>query len=494
MGGKKMYRLSRALAALLLAGWPLGAFAQFSAGAGVTVVSIDRPVEPAHDSYLVSTFKVLVGNAQVTSNTAPSVLAQLFSSLVLKNAKALALTVKFGDLPEVPMLLVERTSSGEFRQHILLESSPIPVLRFPGGGDRLTVRMRYTNNNDSRLLESIAGLVEDVGRSFGGIPVSLLTASTTRNAKQIDGIIARTFSPAQEYQISLDLSENFLRFKRQTTFTFFDRATRDGGARPLARLDILFEDKGSLFWLRPFDREAGSHGAFENPSHLTFLTWKAGPHAMSLNETMVKNVAFQKMYGTDTTADQYVAGCRATKVALLTLGLNEADVLFAYWAAVKSADVRKFEECPSEEDRARMAEPYGLQIALVPRTPVNSWEAHYKPTLDKFVAAVKSGSKLTEVASDVIVFEQKVPVFEGVEVAKAQLLLTDQFEALLSRSKPTEVAGIIPTENGEALIRTIKIGQNTYSAAIGMVLEVASVGPPQIVVGKVKRVTLLPKF
>ena len=449
-----------------------------------------RPTPAQPDTYLVPRFGVYVGGTRVTDSSPDSVLLRLFSATgIWKDAKALAITVQFSGMPEIPVLAVNRTGNS-FKQASIHNVPLTPSLQYPGTARVMTVRYRYSTETTTDIAKLMAAATE-ISTAIAGAPVAFLANPlVTKAGKEIDTILAAAFKVDQSYSFEIGLNTKLIQHVERLELVYYDRAFSNPSATPIATLVIALDMEKSLF------HTPDSKGQFPHANEGQILNGKLGREQSAYDYLKANSNAFVSMIGPNATPEQYYAGCDSIRIPISVMGLTPPDQSMLMWAAAMSSPAKKSDKCPTSSERKKMS-TLGLPAIEDEGQVGGDYAVHYKPTLDTLVNVFKNKHSLTSVANDDIRIYQTAQVLPDVPLNSQQYLSPNDVDAKLSKLTIPTCCGWGAYNDGvpgEFLLTNVIIDGKKYHVLVRMQIVQVAAGPPAVRKALVTRLSFQPGF
>jgi hypothetical protein len=421
----------------------------------------DKPVP--REAYLIPRFTVLIDNAPVTNATPDSVFSRVFSFATGTQTRALVITAQFNDLPEMPLLVVERTAN-TFKQHSVIGRSVTPALLYPANGRRLTLRMRHSMTFNAPAITKFLGLASTLSAGMLSAPVGLLPAGLAVNTKDIENTIDSIFSTQQEYRFDLELSDTLVKEIEKLQFYFYDRTKTAKGSTVMAIVEIDLETRPSLFM------DPDANGKYADVSASKVLARELG--ATTLNKKLSEIPQFAATRLTTTTAAQYVEGCTAVRQPLYSFGMTDVDVSLAYYSVVATSEVIQPNICPRPDEQARMTTVYGLpplKAKLPGGAAVDEWTQYYKDPMETFAKAATGQGTYGDILSNTVIVKQYGGKLLDLPLDEVQRLSPREFEQKIAKAELSALGEFEYLRNGEVTALTVvaKNGRYRLDATFG---------------------------
>jgi hypothetical protein len=453
-------KLGVAALAVGLLGSANGVFGQaLSIGDSVNLFHIprDEKQEPVgREAYLIPRFTVLIDHAPVTDSSPDSVFARLFSFATGTQTRALIITAQFNNLPEMPLLVVERTANS-FKQHSVIGRSVAPALLYPANGRRLLLRMRHSVAYNAPAITKYLGLASTLSAGMLNAPIGLLPAGLAVDTKDIEHTISSIFSTQQEYLFDVELSDTLVKANRRLDFVFYDRTKTKAGASAMATVEIDLETRPSLFM------DPDANGKYADVSASKVLSRELG--ITTLNKKLSEIPQFAATRLTNTTAAQYTEACAAVRQPLYSFGMTDVDVSLAYYSVVATSEVIQPNGCPRPDEQARMTTVYGLP-PLTAKLPagavVDEWAQYYKAPMETLAKAATGQGQYGDILGRTIIVRQYGAKLLDLPLDEEHRLSPGAFEQKMAKAEVSEIGEFEYLRNGEVTALTVVAKNGRY--------------------------------
>jgi hypothetical protein len=398
----------------------------------------------------------LIDHAPVTNSTPDSTFSRIFSFATGTKTRALVITAQFNDLPEMPLLVVERTSNN-FKQHSVIGRSVTPALLYPANGRRLALRMRHSMTFSAPAIAKYLGLASTLSAGMLNAPIGLLPAGLAVDSKDIEYTISSMFSTQQEYLFDVELSDTLVKENEKLQFYFYDRTKTAPGANVMAIVEIDLETRPSLFM------DPDGNGKYTDVSASKVLARELG--TTTLNKKLSEIPQFAATRLTTTTAAQYVEACTAVRQPLYSLGMTDVDVSLAYYSVAATSEVIQPNVCPRPDEQARMMTVYGmppLKAKLPAGSTTDEWTQYYKDPMEAFAKAATGRAKYGDLLSDTIIVQQYGRKLLDLPPDKEHRLSPAEFEQLMAKAEVSELGEFEYLRSGEVTALTVVAKDGRY--------------------------------
>lgn len=449
----------------------------------------DPTAIPGDNAYLVPTFSIFVGNTPLTNSSPDPLLARFFSATgIASTTKAVAITVEFTGMPEVPLLIVEKTSN-KYKQTSVANLSLTPSLQYPAAGRTMTIRYRYSSSFDSTLPTKMFTYASTISSLVSGAPLGLLAKPEIDQVGQsLQSVLTSTFSIAQELTFQIGISKPLATYVDRLEVSYYDHPASSSNAQEIVRLVASLATTPSLF------TDPDAAGKYTNADSSAILNKVLGKQSV-YDYLKSQTNDFIVMRAGGATAQQYANGCEAIRDPINRLGLTSNDVSLVYWAATSSVEPSNSSMCPHSEEKKRM-KSLGLPSIsgdTGASPPTNIYENYHKPALEKLARLFIYGGSSSEVAGDSVGYQQFAEMIPGVALAENNFYATGAFDKVLGNLRATSFTdwGLIPGTTSDYVVKTVIVGGKKYNIQVRLELVQTSSGASEAKVARVTRLVAM---